>query len=242
MSAICVGKKIISILEYRNDGCGRYILCMKKKTCTKCGERKLTRDFYTNRRKDRPKESLESRCKLCAKTHSSAHASSDHGKSHRANVRQRNRRYVYGFLQQSKCADCGDKRWQVLEFDHVRGTKLCNISSMYSCRSIDSIRREIEKCDVRCANCHRMKTTKQLEHYKGDWDNLSHVVFTSPPRKRTAHRGERHHNAVLKVRQVRRIRNRYATGGVSFRTLARQYKVSISNIKGIVAKRIWKDI
>lgn len=58
------------------------------------------------------------------------------------------------------CADCGVQYdpW-IMDFDHVRGEKRVNLADMAK-RSYSwaSIREEIEKCDVVCANCHRQRT------------------------------------------------------------------------------------
>lgn len=50
----------------------------------------------------------------------------------------------------------------VLEFDHVFGEKkynLADLPSRYS--SWETIQSEIQKCEVRCANCHRRITAKR---------------------------------------------------------------------------------
>ena len=69
--------------------------------------------------------------------------------------------------QASECADCGNDNPMVLEFDHVRGKKKNNISNMvksyYSWRSISD---EINKCDIVCANCHKIRTHAQQGTYK----------------------------------------------------------------------------
>lgn len=58
------------------------------------------------------------------------------------------------------CVDCGYKENPyALDFDHVRGVKSFNISSsIISCGSWKKIKEEVFKCEVRCANCHRIKT------------------------------------------------------------------------------------
>jgi hypothetical protein len=90
-----------------------------------------------------------------------------------ATYRERNRIRVLDYLKTHPCVDCGEKDAVVLEFDHVRGVKLGDVSVLT--RSAISWRRisaEIEKCEVRCANCHRSKTAKHLAwnaaHRSGD--------------------------------------------------------------------------
>jgi len=54
----------------------------------------------------------------------------------------------------------------VLEFDHVRGTKSGNISEMMRGGfSWKRVLEEIEKCEIRCANCHRRKTAVQFQWF-----------------------------------------------------------------------------
>jgi hypothetical protein len=54
----------------------------------------------------------------------------------------------------------------VLDFDHVRGTKHMNVKRMLAgTYSLDRIFQEIEKCEVRCANCHRRVTAARSGFY-----------------------------------------------------------------------------
>jgi hypothetical protein len=46
----------------------------------------------------------------------------------------------------------------VLDFDHVRGVKVAAVSSLMSSTLLA---REMEKCEVRCGNCHRLKTARE---------------------------------------------------------------------------------
>ncbi|MET0726344.1 MAG: hypothetical protein ABWY36_08335 [Leifsonia sp.] len=65
------------------------------------------------------------------------------------------------------CADCGITDLRVLQFDHVRGTKVAAVSWMISTgRSIATVTAEMDKCEVRCANCHIIAT---LERLGGTW-------------------------------------------------------------------------
>lgn len=73
-------------------------------------------------------------------------------------------RYVFEVLQRSPCVDCRETDIRVLEFDHVKDSKLFNISSMLNKPfwTILDLIREIDKCEVRCVNCHRQKSYDRL--------------------------------------------------------------------------------
>ncbi len=77
------------------------------------------------------------------------------------NARARNRAFVDAYLVQQTCVDCGEDDPDVFEFDHVRGIKIGDISTLANkpC-TLQQLKDEIEKCVVRCANCHRRKTRK----------------------------------------------------------------------------------
>ena len=54
----------------------------------------------------------------------------------------------------------------VLEFDHINPEeKISNVSDLMKF-SINKVKKEIAKCEVRCANCHRRKTAQQFKTYK----------------------------------------------------------------------------
>lgn len=61
-------------------------------------------------------------------------------------------------------ADCPERDPTVLEFDHVRGIKLANVSELIIAQNRKHLWIEIAKCDVVCANCHRRRTAK-----RGGW-------------------------------------------------------------------------
>lgn len=77
----------------------------------------------------------------------------------------RNIQFLVEYLKTHSCIDCDESNPLVLEFDHVRGKKLERVSSLVSTgKSLKSIKAEIAKCEVRCANCHRIKTAHQLNY------------------------------------------------------------------------------
>lgn len=71
------------------------------------------------------------------------------------------RAIVSNWLSINPCVDCGEADPVVLEFDHVRGEKKGNISSLSRGQvSEKTLLEEIQKCEVRCANCHRRRHHK----------------------------------------------------------------------------------
>jgi hypothetical protein len=73
------------------------------------------------------------------------------------------RDYIISLKDDKHCVDCGNPYpWYVLDYDHVRGEKSFNISiaksKAYSKERVDA---EIAKCDLVCANCHRIRTFKR---------------------------------------------------------------------------------
>lgn len=61
------------------------------------------------------------------------------------------------------CTDCGNRFHPVcMDFDHVRGEKISSISRlMNQGESSDKLLAEISKCELVCANCHRLRTHAQ---------------------------------------------------------------------------------
>lgn len=136
---------------------------MNKKTCPKCGEDKPTTEFYKNKRR---RDGLQSHCKQCHNELTKSSYENRHGyyleakkKANQAH-RAKNRELVQE--EKSKpCADCGRSYpYYVMDFDHVRGKKAFTIGASMS-KPARVLREEIKKCDVVCANCHRIRTHKR---------------------------------------------------------------------------------
>ncbi len=68
---------------------------------------------------------------------------------------------IIDYLREHPCVDCGERDIIVLEFDHI-GDKLADVSAYAGGgRTWARVKAEIEKCEVRCANCHRRKTRER---------------------------------------------------------------------------------
>lgn len=57
------------------------------------------------------------------------------------------------------CNRCGNNDYRVLQFHHTNSDKEFNVSSKIGQRKLSSLMKEIDKCEVLCANCH------SIEHY-----------------------------------------------------------------------------
>jgi hypothetical protein len=70
--------------------------------------------------------------------------------------RARIKRWVDEYKKAQRCARCGFADYRALQFHHRdRGEKEVAVAEMARAGlSLDSIKREIEKCEVLCANCH----------------------------------------------------------------------------------------
>ena len=61
------------------------------------------------------------------------------------------------------CADCGIKYpYPVMEFDHLRDKKFNISSAVNKAASMQALIDEISKCEVVCANCHRIRTFERM--------------------------------------------------------------------------------
>lgn len=69
------------------------------------------------------------------------------------------RKYI-NLLKDQPCTDCNQRFPScAMDFDHIEGKKLFNVSSLaYKNRSLTNLLNEAAKCEVVCANCHRIRT------------------------------------------------------------------------------------
>ncbi len=83
----------------------------------------------------------------------------------------RNREASKALILEAKarpCMDCGNTFPTVcMDFDHRDDEdKVSRVSAMRH-YSLDKLRAEIEKCDVVCSNCHRIRTVSKGQHLAG---------------------------------------------------------------------------
>lgn len=77
----------------------------------------------------------------------------------------RNAEYV-NKIKEATCTDCGIQYPPyVMDFDHLgEEAKIDGIANMvHRPTSLEKIQLEIEKCELVCANCHRIRTHSRLQ-------------------------------------------------------------------------------
>lgn len=91
--------------------------------------------------------------------------------------RLQERREKIAQIKRVPCVDCGGRFPSfVMDFDHRDGDgKLGNISGVLAVWSWTRILAEIEKCDVVCANCHRIRSARRAgwSEYDSGWVTAS---------------------------------------------------------------------
>lgn len=135
------------------------------KICIRC---KLKKQLEAFNKCSAATDGRDNRCKSCTRERDKQRYWSDvEGQRSRARKKnqeicERNSLYIQKYLSQHSCCDCGESDIIVLEFDHVKPGKHKNISDMIPRSSLIKLKEEIEKCDIRCANCHRRKTARDF--------------------------------------------------------------------------------
>lgn len=68
-------------------------------------------------------------------------------------------------LKSYPCTDCGNCFNPVaMDYDHINpSNKKINISKMMNAYSWERIQEEIAKCELVCANCHRVRTHERIK-------------------------------------------------------------------------------
>lgn len=137
------------------------------KACIKCGDTKPLNQFRDRKLKS-GKSVKNNKCIECLKAYSRQHYKHN-PKMYGGKTSQRRtiaQHQMLNYLSNKSCFDCHNTDFRVLEFDHISNKKM-NVSSMvaggYAWSTILS---EIQKCEIVCANCHRIRTFRRSNSYK----------------------------------------------------------------------------
>jgi hypothetical protein len=131
------------------------------KTCSVC---KLEKELVEFHKRKRSSDYRGGVCKECKKIYIRQHYIDNKqyylDKAKESDARARARIIE---LKNVPCMDCKNRfPPECMDFDHARGNKSFTIASLISRISIKAILEEIEKCDIVCSNCHRIRTAQRL--------------------------------------------------------------------------------
>ncbi len=134
--------------------------------CSACQSVKAATDFsYADERRG----VLNAYCRTCQAEYRHAHYLANKTVYVRRAIAQMkarraaNRRGVLLYLSTHPCVDCGMDNPVVLEFDHRDPKlKIAAVSRLIVNKPWTRVLAEIQKCDVRCINCHRRRTAQQF--------------------------------------------------------------------------------
>ena len=124
--------------EYRTNILG--IDCLEVKTCVVCKEELLVSSFYSNGYQPTGGKKYKSTCKKCST----------------AKIKNRLEELILKVFSKYECSICKySKCKQALEFHHINPSeKEFRVSEMGTITE-DKVIKELEKCMLVCANCHR---------------------------------------------------------------------------------------
>ena len=137
---------------------------MGTKICTRCGLEKDISEFGW----ERLFQIRSSQCKTCRNEvrkeyyNENKEIELEYKWKRQLEKRDKAREYVFAYLSIHPCVDCGEGDPIVLTFDHIKGIKKMAISQLVNQGySITALKEEIDKCEVRCHNCHQRVEKKR---------------------------------------------------------------------------------
>lgn len=126
---------------------------MNTKMCNKCNQVKTIVGF------NKKGNSTQSYCKECTRAQIREHYRNN--KQYYVDKSERRKQELQALIRQLKavpCCDCGNEYpYYVMDFDHLSDKEFL-VSRMAKLGNKRKILEEASKCDVVCANCHRIRT------------------------------------------------------------------------------------
>ena len=118
----------------------------KEKYCPKCKVIKPVDEFY----KRSNRNDVGGYCKKCSNEY------------HTKRVKKVKLKMIK--YKGSKCVECGlnikDSHYSVFDFHHINPNEKDTIFNRIKYQKWDKIKLEIDKCELLCSNCHRLKHSK----------------------------------------------------------------------------------
>lgn len=136
---------------------------MEERKCSKCKQDKLLSEFS-----DKGKDRKQTFCKTCQSLYHKEYYQKrkQYYLEKNKRLKEEIRKKYLEFLKTQKCADCPESDPIVLEADHLRDKSFTISKRLHSTYSWETIEKELEKCEIVCANCHRKRTYRRNGSYR----------------------------------------------------------------------------
>lgn len=128
------------------------------KTCTICKKKKKLENFN---KKSSTKDGLQNVCKECNRAKSRAYYKKNCVQQRKQinalrKIRQQKRsEFIRKYKVFCGCKFCQEKEYVALDFHHLYDKQFLISRMAHDCKTMKDIKKEIRKCVVLCANCHR---------------------------------------------------------------------------------------
>jgi len=125
-------------------------------------------------------------CRDCYRAYFRARARMHRRQVHlaRKDRRQKARAFVADYLRIRCCSECREPDPCLLEFHHLQH-KRGNVSDLVLAgASVRALERELEKCTVLCANCHRVRTASSRGSWRLDPEGVERASRLTPGESR----------------------------------------------------------
>lgn len=133
------------------------------KECASC---RIIQDIDQFSKRSASKDGKSSRCKNCNKAYLKNHYQDNKKYYYNKKIKfqDKGKEFMWNFLKDKSCKDCGINNPLLLEFDHIEDKKY-TISRITKTHAPESLLKEISKCEIVCTNCHRLRTYERGNTY-----------------------------------------------------------------------------
>lgn len=140
------------------------LLNMTVKVCSKCNIEKPLSEYNS-----KGKNKFQPYCRPCDNQHAREYYKKNKEKQKKQIYASRKlrtekiKKEIRELKESTPCADCGiNYPYYVMDFDHL-DSKEHNVSNMIGWAKIETIKNEINKCEIVCSNCHRIRTHQRIQ-------------------------------------------------------------------------------
>lgn len=136
-----------------------------------CNAACSSKGYSANYKRLTPQQKKEYKHKYWKRWYSRAKNQARHRQRNYHLVKERRnklRAWLYRYKQQRGCITCEENNPACLDLHHHGNNKVMDVSALVShAYHLAALQKEVKKCIIKCANCHRKETAARQNWYKG---------------------------------------------------------------------------